>query len=104
MAIARPIYSSMLSAQTDSDFFRIGNPKVSQLFGLVVLPQHNQPRSEPPPLWQSGLAIQGMWPINATSRTGLMRLFRAQPKRKWPFDPPFQILKTNHQFLDRARS
>jgi hypothetical protein len=37
MAIARPIYSSMLSAQTDSDFFRIGNPKVSQLFGLVVL-------------------------------------------------------------------
>jgi hypothetical protein len=36
MAIARPIYSSMLSAHTDSDFFRIGNPKVSQLFGLVV--------------------------------------------------------------------
>ena len=26
----------MLSAHTDSDFFRIGNPKVSQLFGLVV--------------------------------------------------------------------
>mgnify|MGYP006218425205 CR=1 FL=1 len=37
MAIARPIYSSMLSAHTDSDFFGIGNPKVSQLFGLVVL-------------------------------------------------------------------
>jgi hypothetical protein len=36
MAIARPIYSSMLSAHTDSDFFGIGNPKVSQLFGLVV--------------------------------------------------------------------
>jgi hypothetical protein len=36
MAIARPIYSSMLSAQTDSDFFGIGNPKESQLFGLVV--------------------------------------------------------------------
>jgi hypothetical protein len=70
----------------------------------AVLPQHNQPRSEPPPLWQSGLAVQGVWPINATSRTGLMRLFRAQPKRKSPFDPPFQILKTNHQFLDRARS
>jgi 2-methylisocitrate lyase-like PEP mutase family enzyme len=27
----------MLSAHTDSDFFGIGNPKVSQLFGLVVL-------------------------------------------------------------------
>jgi hypothetical protein len=26
----------MLSAHTDSDFFGIGNPKVSQLFGLVV--------------------------------------------------------------------
>jgi hypothetical protein len=29
----------MLSANTDSDFFGIGNPKVSQLFGLVVLVQ-----------------------------------------------------------------
>ena len=27
----------MLSAHTDSDFCGIGNPKVSQLFGLVVL-------------------------------------------------------------------
>jgi hypothetical protein len=27
----------MISAHTDSDFFGIGNPKVSQLFGLVVL-------------------------------------------------------------------
>jgi hypothetical protein len=27
----------MLSAHTDSDFSGIGNPKVSQLFGLVVL-------------------------------------------------------------------
>jgi hypothetical protein len=37
MATARPIYTSMLSAHTDSDFCRIGNHKVSQLFGLVVL-------------------------------------------------------------------
>ena len=36
MAIARPIYPSMISAHTDSDFFEIGNHKVSQLFGLVV--------------------------------------------------------------------
>ena len=27
----------MISAHTDSDFSGIGNPKVSQLFGLVVL-------------------------------------------------------------------
>ncbi|MDT2076512.1 MAG: hypothetical protein RMX26_11050, partial [Planktomarina sp.] len=37
MAIARHIYPSMLSAHTDSDFFGIENPKVKQLFGLVVL-------------------------------------------------------------------
>jgi hypothetical protein len=36
MAIARHIYSSMLGAHTDSDFFGIGNLKMSQLFGLVV--------------------------------------------------------------------
>jgi len=36
MASARPIYTSMLSAHTDSDFSGIGNHKVSQLFGLVV--------------------------------------------------------------------
>ena len=36
MAIARPIYTSMLGAHTDSDFSGIENPKVSQLFGLVV--------------------------------------------------------------------
>jgi hypothetical protein len=36
MAIARPIYSSMISAHTDSDFCGIGNHKVSQLFGIVV--------------------------------------------------------------------
>jgi len=37
MALARPIYPSMISANTDSDFCGIGNFKVSQLFGLVVL-------------------------------------------------------------------
>jgi hypothetical protein len=36
MAIARPIYSSMISAHTGSDFFGIENHKVSRLFGLVV--------------------------------------------------------------------
>ena len=36
----------MLSAHTDSDFFGIGNPKVSQLFGLVVLEADNCTVSE----------------------------------------------------------
>jgi len=36
MAIALPIYSSIPSAHPDSDFFGIGNPEMSQLFGLVV--------------------------------------------------------------------
>ena len=36
----------MLSAHTDSDFCRIGNHKVSQIFGLVVLDRRTADREK----------------------------------------------------------